>query len=302
MICNAAPNKLETINRIEDVNSALKQIEAQKIDTGNSIHSKKSQVSSLLEEQQRLADEIARLEKTCNLLKEDIVTEENSLNVLKKDEGQMRAIASAYHNSERALVTFLKDWESLTDGLKSSLLNRHPLSFSQSDQTASSNVREIPTNFLKVEPKRFQFKILGSLTKDGNVGSLSGVKTWDTNLAGILLVWEDPKNSSIYVVNGHNRLAKARELGIKTLTCRFIQAGTAKEARSIGAIANIAEGQGTAIDVAKFLRDTNLSSLDLKAKGIGIRNSLARDGLALSKLSPNLFSKLINGNLAVSQG
>lgn len=299
---NVALTNLGTINRIEDITSALKDMEKKRLNCRNSIQFKKAEISSHLEEQERLLGEVSRLENACNLLKDTIAAQENNLSVLKENEGRMRGLRSAYDNSERALMTFSQHWELLPDGLKSSLLDRYPFPFPNSDKTSSSSVRDIPTKLIKVAPKRLQFKILGSLTKDGIVGSLSGVKSWDSNLAGILLVWEDPKNSFIYVVNGHNRLAKARELGIESLTCRFIKANTAKEARSIGALANIAEGQGTAIDVAKFFRDTNLSASDLEAKGIGIRNSLARDGLALSKLSPNLFSKLINGDLPTNQG
>ena len=133
---NATPTNPKNISRIEDVNSALAQIAAMRIDSHNSIQNKKSQISSHLEEQMRLADEMARLERACALLKEDIVTEENNIKII----------------------------------------------------------------------------------------------------------------------------------------------------------------------VAKFLRDTNLTASDLEVKGIGVRNSLARDGVALSKLSPNLFSKLIDGNLPTSQG
>ncbi len=47
--------------------------------------------------------------------------------------------------------------------------------------------------------------------------------------------------SLIAVVNGHNRLTSARELGAGKVTFRFLDAKTANEARSLSALQNIAE-------------------------------------------------------------
>lgn len=154
---------------------------------------------------------------------------------------------------------------------------------------------------IKVDARRFQFKILGSLNKDGTVGSLSGCRSWNENLAGILSVWQDA-DGNIWVVNGHNRLAKAKALGVERVLCRFIDAKDAREARAIGALINIGEGQGTAIDVAKFCRDTKLTADDLKAQGVNLSTTLAREGIALSNLSPTLFSKVLDSTLPVCQG
>ena len=115
-----------------------------------------------------------------------------------------------------------------------------------------SGIAEADPNKIKVDPKRFQYKIIGEQTKSGEVGSLSGVKKWDANLGGILQVWRDPRNGDVNVVNGHNRLALAKKLNAPSVTVKLIDAKTPQEARAIGALTNIAEGRGNALDAAKF--------------------------------------------------
>jgi hypothetical protein len=85
-------------------------------------------------------------------------------------------------------------------------------------------------------------------------------------LSGIVLVWEEFDH--IYVVNGHNRVTLAKKLGVQKVLCRFIEASTHVEARLVGALANIAEGQGTPIDAAKFFRDSSYTVKDVKTLGL----------------------------------
>lgn len=162
-------------------------------------------------------------------------------------------------------------------------------------------IAEIPPEAIDVDPKRFQYKLIGEHTKSGEVGSLSGVKRYDPNLAGIVQVWTDPADGKTYVVNGHNRLALAKRLGASNVAVRFLDVKDAAEARAVGAITNIAEGRGTALDAAKFFRDTGLTKDDLDKKGIPMREKLAQDGLALSALDDGLFRKVIDGDIPVER-
>lgn len=164
-------------------------------------------------------------------------------------------------------------------------------------QVLPSGIAEVEVSKLKVDPKRFQYKILGAQTQSGSVGSLSGVRTWDANLAGIIQVWQDPKDKQVYVVNGHNRTERAKALGVQKMTAKFIKAKTPEEARSIGALTNVAEGRGTSLDAAKFFRDSGVSREDLERKGIPMREKIATDGLALSRLNEPLFNRVVQGTL-----
>jgi phage gp29-like protein len=159
-------------------------------------------------------------------------------------------------------------------------------------------VGEIDAKDIQADPKRFQYKLIGEHTKTGEVGSLSGVSTYDPNLAGVVQVWRDPADKQLYVINGHNRLALANRAGAEKITARVIDAPDAAHARAIGALTNIAEGRGTGLDAAKFFRDTGLSEADLKAKGIPMREQIAQKGIAIAKLEPTLFEKVVMGDLS----
>ena len=158
-------------------------------------------------------------------------------------------------------------------------------------------------NQIKVDPERFQYKsdVNDQGQQKGN--SLEGVGKWNTDLEGVVDVWEDPADGEIYVVNGHNRLAKAKEMGVGSVRVNFIPARTAEQARAYGAASNIASGSGTAFDAAKYFRDSGLDNAQaLEASGIPMAGdrSLGAQGLALSKLPPQLFQEAVDGALPLS--
>lgn len=155
---------------------------------------------------------------------------------------------------------------------------------------------------LNVDPSRFQYKLI-VYDSHGSTNSLIGVKSWDENLEGVLLVWLDPNNGKTYVVNGHNRYAKALALGVSELPCKFIQAECDQQARAIGALANIAEGKGNAIDAAKFFRDADLTEAQVRGSGkLPMTQSTVKNGLALSKLENFLFDRVVGGLLSIEDG
>jgi len=157
------------------------------------------------------------------------------------------------------------------------------------------SVAEVSIDQLNLDPDRFQYKLVHGAT--GSSGSLSGVKKFDKNLAGIVQVWHDPADGKDYIVNGHNRANLAKQLGESEITVRYLDVKDAAEARAVGALTNIAEGRGNALDAAKFFNDTGLNKADLDAKGIPLREKIATDGLALSSLEPTLFRKVIDGDM-----
>lgn len=127
------------------------------------------------------------------------------------------------------------------------------------------------------------------------------MKRWRPELAGVILVWRDPADGRVFVVNGHHRLALARRLGVAEVDVRFIAARDAAEARAIGALANMAEGRATPVDVAKFIRDSGRTPESLAAEGISLNETLARDGLSLAKLHPQLFASVATGVLPLGR-
>ena len=160
----------------------------------------------------------------------------------------------------------------------------------------------LPVDEIQADPLRFQFK-QGIDEQGQQLGnSLAGVEKWNTDMEGVLQVWEDPIDGNTYVVNGHNRLAKAKELGVPTLRTKALLSPTAEQARAQGAISNIADGKGTAIDAAKFLRDSGVTDeARLSSMGIPLNSGFGAQGLALSRLPGNIFQDTIDGSVTLNK-
>jgi hypothetical protein len=167
-------------------------------------------------------------------------------------------------------------------------------------------------NDLHLDPHRFQYKVSGIDQKTGVSKELQESGKFNPDLAGQVLVWRDPADGKTYVVNGHHRIELAHRSGgweneqtgegwHGDIQARYINARTAEEARAKGAMANIAEGRGTATDAAKFMRDTGRSLEDLQREGISVRGKLASDALQLKDLSPKAFEDLTQERLPESR-
>ncbi len=157
-------------------------------------------------------------------------------------------------------------------------------------------VYQVSPKEIAVDPGRFQFKLNTDAVR--GVGTeLTGVAKYDPELGGVLAVWRDPADGKTYVVNGHHRLDLATRAGAADVSVRYLTARTAEEARAKGALINIAEGRGTAVDAAKFLRDTGRSAGDLAAAGVSLKGQVAKDAADLVKLAPDLFRQVAFGTL-----
>jgi len=158
----------------------------------------------------------------------------------------------------------------------------------------------VPIGSLEVAPREFQYK-LGLNPETGAHGDLEDVP-WNEDLAGIISVWHDPKTEKTYVVNGHNRYDLAKRRGRPDILVKFIDAPDRETARAIGALQNIAEGKGTAVDAAKFFRDTGRDVNDLAKVGITMSEAKANEGIALAKLDARIFEDVATGKIPVGRG
>ncbi|ARV58062.1 hypothetical protein BZZ01_04915 [Nostocales cyanobacterium HT-58-2] len=196
---------------------------------------------------------------------------------------------------ERRLVQSVEDRRVKIQSQKERLRLTQAAAAAGAKQILPSGITEASVDQLNLDPKRFQYKLVHG--ESGASGSLVGVRKWDPNLAGIIQVWRDPSDGKAYVVNGHNRVNLAKQLGVKNITSRFINAKTPEEARAVGAMTNIAEGRGNVLDAAKFFRDSGLTRTDLEKKGIPLREKIADDGMALAQLNDGLFNRVVQGDL-----
>ena len=152
-----------------------------------------------------------------------------------------------------------------------------------------------------------QFKRFGITDKENAVSDeLKGTTVYDHGTAGALTIWET-KDGKRWVVNGHHR----RELAIRTgeteipvKVYREADGITFNEARTIGALQNLRDGKGTAIDIATVLRDLAATKQSLRDLGIDPTKTLAKDAVSLLGLSPESLKFVEDGDVreAVAAG
>lgn len=159
----------------------------------------------------------------------------------------------------------------------------------------SGDVRLMRVEDLAAAPQEFQYKE-GVDAKGVQIAShLRDVKKWDPNAEGVLEVFPDPRDGITKVVEGHGRRALAERLGIPTVPVKEVNATNVPGARSAGAISNISQGNGTPFDAAKFIKGTGMTDkAQLQAAGIALDRGFGRQGLALSKLPPDIFHDAVN--------
>ena len=146
---------------------------------------------------------------------------------------------------------------------------------------------------LKRSPERFQYKL--NVNKDGVTTQFKDV-SFNPELAGSLGVWQDPQSGETFVVNGHHRHELAERSGFDgELQVYHLRAANEQEARAKGALMNIAGGHGTAIDAAKYFRDSGQTPESMKEDGVSLTAKLTNDAIILTKLSPALFAPLTHG-------
>ena len=163
-----------------------------------------------------------------------------------------------------------------------------------------SQVRETAVDDITTDPVRLQFKAAG-IGKTGTTGSLKSAASYDPLFGKIVSVWRDPQTNQLLVVNGHNRLDLARRSGTKSILTWEIDAPTAEQARAIGAMENIAEGQGTPWDAAKLMRDMGINAEEMVRRNIDVTKGVAERGVALSRLPQDVFEQGVTGKLTLDK-
>lgn len=160
-------------------------------------------------------------------------------------------------------------------------------------------VRMVPPAELVVDPKRFQFRqSVVSLT--GTDGRLRDACRWNPALAGCLLVW--PEGDRLCLVDGHHRHRLAMANEVPEVAVLLIDARDATQARTIGALSNLANGTATAPDVAKLLRDSGMTVAEVAQQGISARSKVLKDAAALVPLAAPLFARVCTGELDLEMG
>jgi hypothetical protein len=106
-----------------------------------------------------------------------------------------------------------------------------PAQMSEEVPAPDSPIYRLSPNEIHTDPARFQWKPDADPT-DGTVVEWEG--KYDPETSAPISVWEDPADRRRYVVDGHHRLAKAKQSGAAWVPVQFVDAGDAGEARDIG--------------------------------------------------------------------
>lgn len=166
---------------------------------------------------------------------------------------------------------------------------------------AYDEVVNVDPHDLEPDPATFQYK-QEAIGKGGTTDEFRDVKEWDPGLGGAMAVWQDPATGKLRPVNGHHRTEMAQRTNAPHVNVRFIDAKTPTEARTFGAMLNIGEGKGTALDAAKLFRDGNITPEDLAKYKISPTSKLAVQGMALSKLEPTIYRQVVDGKMTPTRG
>lgn len=158
---------------------------------------------------------------------------------------------------------------------------------------------------LEVDPETFQFRV-GAQHGSGVVGDrLAGIKKWDPAAAeanpGTIFEAADGRR---FVVNGHHRASLAKRLvsegagdapDAPFIVLRESDGWTREAARAFGAKQNLQQGTGTAIDVAKLIRDGGLNQADDASIPKGTEYKMGRE---IAELSPGAFGRVYSGEVS----
>ena len=99
-------------------------------------------------------------------------------------------------------------------------------------------IQELDVNSIQIDRERFQSR--DAFLTDGSDSDLSDVSVFNIDFAGMIIVWRDPSNGQVYLVDGHNRLDLARRTGTTHILAQFLSQSTAAQAFSKGGLINIA--------------------------------------------------------------
>jgi len=213
--------------------------------------------------------------------------------VIDSDDGlQVHPVDGAEHERNAAFSEFIAEPKTAPKKIESPPVPAEAAPTSQSNHQPSRRLED-----LKVDPKRFQYKLGGN--KRGVTDALSDAK-WDQDLADPIHIWEDPEDGHEYVVNGHHRYDLAEQAGADRIDVNKIDNKkwpTAADARRFGALKNIADGNGTSVDAAKFMREKGYTVDDLRETGLSLKKNVAKEGLALSRLDDHLFDQVVDGRI-----
>jgi hypothetical protein len=105
--------------------------------------------------------------------------------------------------------------------------------FSTDSPCDGSHLHEELVTNIDCEPERFFLR--PNITRRDAKGDLDDVRVWNPGCAGVILVWRNPSDGRLKLIDGHRRLALARRLNVALVWVLEITAHDAEATRAMGA-------------------------------------------------------------------
>lgn len=165
-----------------------------------------------------------------------------------------------------------------------------------------TGVFRVPVEQIKVDPQAYQFR--SKVDDKGTDKRLDAVAKWDDRRSGSVVLHRRA-DGSLYVADGHHRVALAKRLGQPAINAVILDEADGVDvpaARREAAMINISGGNAEALDVAKVFRDSAESPAEVRAANNLPANQATADGQALASLGDNVFGMVAAGQLDEKSG
>jgi hypothetical protein len=173
----------------------------------------------------------------------------------------------------------------------------------------SESVFSLPIDLIEIDAKRFSYRTGG----DSQTGlrSLLDVEVFNAAFGGIISVWFSP-DRHFWLVDGHQRVALARRLGISNLNAQILDSGDTFQGathhffdeitcRAFGALVDLDKNE-YAINLSKYADDLQQASNEVVNFQEKATVSLRRRLAYLINLSRLLLLRVDRGDLRWSNG
>jgi hypothetical protein len=168
-------------------------------------------------------------------------------------------------------------------------------------ETIKSNTSYIvPVDGISVDPRRMQTRTAFNRSS-GSANTLADVEAFNQSAAKEIYVWRDPATGADILVDGHNRLAKAKEAGVDQVTVKYIDAADEAGARAYGALRNVMDGTARPMDAGAAFRALGIGVEEARKAGMRMGSEATEKGLAFAKLDPEIWQMMLDGKGGITQ-
>jgi hypothetical protein len=105
--------------------------------------------------------------------------------------------------------------------------------------TKQHRVENLSPSRVSEDPDRFQSR--AAHPRDWVDGDLDNVSFYNLDFHGVILVWSDPDDEKLYVIDGHRRLRLAKRLQVPLVLVQSPEAHTAADAFAMGVFLNLSQ-------------------------------------------------------------